>query len=288
MEPELPKGFVVTAREDGGIAVTYKLFPAILKDILVAAAAAGAGGLLFRSAFQLLLFCFALAGFMLVFLWMSVRKLEFDPGDGTFSYRSGPTGGKVAASDITTLDAVQLGRNDRSFALIATDREGEDHNLFRYLDETEAKALLDWTARNIEDLVSEQNRDQDAARPDGAEHRADGMNILCPKCGKPITVVHRVQHGYGTGHPLLYCSRCRAYFVADAEGDAVGPENELVIPQPPVKLRIDDRSELFSTRVFHASGILLGLIALFWMNTLPHRFSVPLSGNHHIPAHLRG
>ena len=174
MEPELPKGFVVTAREDGGIAVTYKLFPSILKDILVTVVAAGAGCLLFRSAFQLSLFCFALAGFMLVFLWMSVRKLEFAPGDGTFSYRSGPTGGKVAAADITSLDAIQLGRNARSFALIATDREGRDHNLFRYLDETEAKALLDWTAGKIGEMEgtqpspgSEQNRDRNADRPDG-------------------------------------------------------------------------------------------------------------------------
>lgn len=270
MDSELPEGFVAKAREDGSIAVTYRLFPSIVKDIFFAAVAGGAGCFLLRHDLRLALLCFALAAILLGGLWMSIRKLEFFPGDGTFSYRSGPVGGKVAAEDITSLDAVQLGKNAGSFALIATDREGRDHNLFRYLNGTEANALLEWTVRHIEAEptfpVSEQDRDQCAAQMGGAAHRGGAeMSLDCPKCHDPITVVSRVPHGYGAGHPLLYCSRCRAYFCISVEEDAVRAEDELLIPQPPVKLRIDGRSELFSARIFHAAGLLLAPFALFWL-----------------------
>ena len=151
MDQELPKGFVVTEREDGRIAVTYKVFPGILKDLLFSGGAAAAGALLLRVDLRFSLICFAFAVAGLVVLWMnSMRKLEFFPGDGTFTYRCGPVGGKVSADDIATLDAKQLGQNAGSYALIAESREGKAHNLFRYLNEEDAGALLNWTIRKIE------------------------------------------------------------------------------------------------------------------------------------------
>ena len=151
MDQELPKGFVVTEREDGRIAVTYKLFPGVLKDLLFSGGAAAAGVLLLRVDLRFPLICFAFAVAGLVLLWMnSTRKLEFFPGDGTFTYRCGPVGGKISADDIATLDAKQLGTNPGSFALIAEERDGKTHNLFRYLKGDEAEALLKWTVRHIE------------------------------------------------------------------------------------------------------------------------------------------
>ena len=151
MDQELPKSFVVTEREDGRIAVTYKLFPGVLKDLLFSGGAAAAGVLLLRVDLRFSLICFAFAVVGLAVLWMSgMRKLEFFPGDGTFTYRCGPVGGRIMADDIATLDAKQLGQNAGSYALIAESREGKAHNLFRYLKEDEAAALLDWTVRHIE------------------------------------------------------------------------------------------------------------------------------------------
>ena len=150
MDQELPKGFIVRVGEDGKIVVTYKIFPGILKDLLFFAVAAVAGCLVLRTNLRFALLLFAFAAFALIMLWMGFRKLEFSPTDGSFTYRSGPVGGKVKIDEIATLDADQLGNNAGSFALIAADRDGKAHNLFRYLNETEAKALLEWAVQNIE------------------------------------------------------------------------------------------------------------------------------------------
>ena len=97
------------------------------------------------------------------------------------------------------------------------------------------------------------------------------MSIFCPKCQCPDPVVYHEPAGWKAADVdqwLMYCPRCRAFFVGDFlpdSGYAISPDDELVIPQPPVKARIDDRSELFSTRVFHAAGLLVGLIALLWI-----------------------
>ena len=92
---------------------------------------------------------YPISALMLAGMWMSVQKLEFSISDGTITWRRGPGRGKVAAADIVTLDAIQLGENARSFAVIAGDREGKNHPLFRYLDEEEAKALIGWIVRQI-------------------------------------------------------------------------------------------------------------------------------------------
>jgi len=151
MDQELPRNFIIRTREDGSVVVTCKIFPGILKDLAFFAVAAVAGCLVLRRDLRFALFLFAFAAFALIMLWMGFRKLAFSPTDGTFTYRSGPTGGKMKIDEIATLDADQLGNNAGSFAVIATDREGKTHNLFRYLNENEAKALLDWIVQRIEE-----------------------------------------------------------------------------------------------------------------------------------------
>ena len=95
------------------------------------------------------------------------------------------------------------------------------------------------------------------------------MSFTCPKCQNPISVVWHEPHDYeaaGCGQRVFYCTRCRAYFCNDTDvGETVAAEDELVIPQPPLEARIDDRSELFSARVFHAAGLLVAPLALFWL-----------------------
>lgn len=98
------------------------------------------------------------------------------------------------------------------------------------------------------------------------------MNAVCPKCETPITVVYTEPHDYNAkaGEQMFYCTNCRSVFIHTAEADtdsgsAVEFEDELLIPQPPVKARISDQSEYFSARVFHPAGILFACIALFWL-----------------------
>ncbi|MBQ6474210.1 MAG: hypothetical protein IJJ33_19645 [Victivallales bacterium] len=142
--PQLPPGFVVNVREDGTIVISHKIWKSLLLELLIAVGSTTGGYLLFSSAFQLAMLLFALAVLMLAGMWMNFQKLEYCISDGTFSYRRGPSGGIIAADDIATLDAVQLGDNADSFAVIAVDRDEKSHDLFRYLKEDEAKALLDW------------------------------------------------------------------------------------------------------------------------------------------------
>ena len=97
------------------------------------------------------------------------------------------------------------------------------------------------------------------------------MSSVCPKCQSPRLAVYHEPAGWkaaGVDPRLIYCTDCRAFFVDDAAPDGeyeVSADDELLIPGPPVKMRIDENSELYSTRVFHAAGLLVGLIALFWL-----------------------
>ena len=98
------------------------------------------------------------------------------------------------------------------------------------------------------------------------------MNITCPKCNNPITVVYKEPHDYearGFEEQIFYCTSCRAFFLNAASGDGRGDDtielDELGIPQPPLKARVDGKSELFSTRVFHAAGLLAAPFTLFWL-----------------------
>lgn len=146
---QLPSGFIIEIRADGTAVISRKIRKTLLAELLIAAGSVIGGCLLLRSAFRLAMWLFALAALMLAGMWMSVQKLGFSVSDGTITWRRGPGRGKVAAADIVTLDAVQLGENARSFAVIAGDREGKNHHLFRYLDEDEAKALIGWIVRQI-------------------------------------------------------------------------------------------------------------------------------------------
>ncbi|MBQ6474211.1 MAG: hypothetical protein IJJ33_19650 [Victivallales bacterium] len=94
---------------------------------------------------------------------------------------------------------------------------------------------------------------------------------VCPKCDSPITVVYKEPHDHeakGFEEQIFYCTNCRACFLnaasIDGRGDDTIELDELDIPQPPVKVRIDGNSELFSARVFHLAGLLIAVIALFW------------------------
>ena len=95
------------------------------------------------------------------------------------------------------------------------------------------------------------------------------MNIICPKCNNPITIVYHEPHDYqkGEGEQLFYCTECRAFFCLGDEAEESGEVeiDELLIPQPPVNGNIDDKSELFTTRVFHLAGLLFAVIALLWI-----------------------
>ena len=95
------------------------------------------------------------------------------------------------------------------------------------------------------------------------------MNITCSKCQTPITVVYKEHHDYETAgaEKLLYCTSCRAVFSYDGEvdGSEKGELYDLGIPQRPVKVCIDDQSESYSARVFHLAGLLIAVVALFWL-----------------------
>ena len=95
------------------------------------------------------------------------------------------------------------------------------------------------------------------------------MNITCPQCQTPITVVYKEHHDYerAGAEQLLYCTCCRAVFcnAVCADGSEKVELDELGIPQAPVKARIDGGSEFYSARVFHPAGLLIAVIALFWL-----------------------
>ena len=146
---QLPPSFVVNVLDDGTLIVTRKIWKSLLLELLLAVGAGIGGYLMLHVALRLALLLFVIAVFILAGMWMNVQKLEFSISDRIFSYRSGPSGGRIATEDIVTLDANQLGDNAKSFALIAVDKEGKSHNLFRYLDENEAKALLKWIVQRI-------------------------------------------------------------------------------------------------------------------------------------------
>lgn len=148
---QLPSGFIVTVPSDGTTSIAHKKSPFPWELLIAAGAFAGGWFMLSHRDFQFAIILFGLAALMVAGMWTGIQKLEYSISDGTFSFRRGPCRGRIAADDIVSLDADQLGTNAKSFAVVAIDRDSNAHHLFRYLDESEAKALLNWVARQIEE-----------------------------------------------------------------------------------------------------------------------------------------